>query len=194
MAMHAIPRRSSACLTSWPLLTQLWTWVSSPGVTGEWCRQMGRALMILTDHVNKPAKANSGTSVGRDLVWFGASIGTISKAFVHYMVELRHGLTWRDMEAWWRHQMETFPLCRPFVRGINRSPVNSPHKGQWHRSFDVFFHLHLNKRLSKQSWGWWFETPSRSLWRHCNDECIIQRYKQPGRQWTETHRRSCDDL
>ena len=27
----------------------------------------------------------------------------------------------------------------------------------------------LNKRLSKQSWGWWFETPSRSLWRHYND-------------------------
>ena len=22
------------------------------------------------------------------------------------------------------------------------------------------------KRLSKQSWGWWFETPSRPLWRH----------------------------
>ena len=33
----------------------------------------------------------------------------------------------------------------------------------------VFFHLCLNKRLSKQSWGWWFETPSCSLWRHCND-------------------------
>ena len=27
------------------------------------------------------------------------------------------------------------------------------------RSFDVFFDLHLNKWLSKQSWGWWFETP-----------------------------------
>ena len=27
----------------------------------------------------------------------------------------------------------------------------------------------LNKRLSKQSWGWWFETPTRSLWRHCNE-------------------------
>ena len=26
----------------------------------------------------------------------------------------------------------------------------------------------LNKRLSKQSWGWWFETPSSSLWHHCN--------------------------
>ena len=36
------------------------------------------------------------------------------------------------------------------------------------RSFDDFFDLRLNKRLSKQSWGWWFETPSRSLWRHRN--------------------------
>ena len=24
------------------------------------------------------------------------------------------------------------------------------------------------KWLNKQSWGWWFETPSRSLWRLCN--------------------------
>ena len=37
------------------------------------------------------------------------------------------------------------------------------------RSFDVFFDLRLNKRLSKQSWDWWFETPSGSLWRHCNE-------------------------
>ena len=35
------------------------------------------------------------------------------------------------------------------------------------RSFGVYFDLLLNKRLSKQWWGWWFETPSRSLWRHC---------------------------
>ena len=35
-------------------------------------------------------------------------------------------------------------------------------------SFDVFFDLRLNKRLSKQWWGWWFETPSRSLWRNWN--------------------------
>ena len=31
----------------------------------------------------------------------------------------------------WRHQMATFPLYWPFVRGIHRSPVNSHHKGQW---------------------------------------------------------------
>ena len=36
------------------------------------------------------------------------------------------------------------------------------------RSFDVFFDLRLNKQLSKQSWGWWFETPPVPLWRHCN--------------------------
>ena len=38
------------------------------------------------------------------------------------------------------------------------------------QSFDVFFDLHLNKQLSKQSKRWWFETLKRSLWRHCNVE------------------------
>ena len=41
------------------------------------------------------------------------------------------------------------------------------------RSFDVFFDLRLNKRLSKQSWDWWFETPSWSSWRHRNDKIHI---------------------
>ena len=36
------------------------------------------------------------------------------------------------------------------------------------QSFGVFLDLHLNKQFSKQSWGWWFETLSRPLWRHCN--------------------------
>ena len=36
------------------------------------------------------------------------------------------------------------------------------------QSFDVSFDLRQNKQLSKQSWGWWFETPSGPLWRHCN--------------------------
>ena len=58
---------------------------------------------------------------------------------------------------------------------VGNSPVtagNSPVTGEFlsHRpvtwSFDVF--LRLNKRLSKQSRRRWFETPSRSLWRHCN--------------------------
>ena len=72
----------------------------------------------------------------------------------------------RYVYALWRQQMETFPRYLPFVWGIHRSTVNSPHKGQ--RSFDAFFDPHLNKRLSKQTRRRWFETPSCSLWRHCN--------------------------
>ena len=37
-------------------------------------------------------------------------------------------------KAWWRHQIETFSASLAFVWGINRSPVNSPHKGQWQGS------------------------------------------------------------
>ena len=43
------------------------------------------------------------------------------------------------------------------------------------RNFDVFFDLCLNIRLNKQSLCWWFETQLRSLWRHCNDACILHR-------------------
>ena len=64
----------------------------------------------------------------------------------------------------WKH----FPRYWPFARGIHRSPVNSPHKGQWRGALMFFFYLRLNKRLSKQSWGWWFEMLSHPLWRHCN--------------------------
>ena len=67
----------------------------------------------------------------------------------------------------WKH----FPRYWPFVRGIHRSPVNSPTQRPVTWSFDVFFDLRPNKRLSKQSWGWWFETPSHPLWRHRND-CV----------------------
>ena len=73
----------------------------------------------------------------------------------------------------WKH----FPRCWPFVWGIHRSSVNSPDKGQWRGVFYVFFDLHLNKRLSKQSWGWWFEMPSRSLGCHCN--CLPEMYSLP---------------
>ena len=41
--------------------------------------------------------------------------------------------------AWLRHQMETFSCYWPLVRGIHWSPVNSPHKGQWHG--DLMFSL-----------------------------------------------------
>ena len=48
------------------------------------------------------------------------------------------------------------------------------------RNFDVFFGLRLNKRLSEQPWGWWFETPSRPLWRHCNTSITLWIPTYPG--------------
>ena len=69
---------------------------------------------------------------------------------------------------WWRHQMETFsPLL---VICVGNSPVSGefPAQRPLTRSFDVFFDLCPNKRLSKQSWGWWFEMPSGPIWRHSN--------------------------
>ena len=72
------------------------------------------------------------------------------------------------ISAWWHHQMEAFSVLLALCAG------NSPVTGEFRLqrpvapSFDVFFDPCLNKRLSKQSWGWWFVSPSRSLSRHCN--------------------------
>ena len=41
---------------------------------------------------------------------------------------------WFPLAPWWRHQMEKFSALLAFVRGIHRSPVTSPHKGQWRRA------------------------------------------------------------
>ena len=64
--------------------------------------------------------------------------------------------------------MEIFSALLAFYAG--NSPVTGefPSQRPVTRSFDVFFDLRLNKRLSKQSRRRWFETPSRSLWRHNN--------------------------
>ena len=61
----------------------------------------------------------------------------------------------------WRHQMETFsalPRTKASVAEL----------------FFFFFDLRLNQRLSKDSWGWWFEKPLGSLWHHCI--CHINSY------------------
>ena len=68
----------------------------------------------------------------------------------------------------WRKSFKKL-LCKR----CHRRPMNSPHKGPVTRSFDVFYDLRLNKRLSKQSWGWWFEALSCPLWRHCNVQLCL---------------------
>ena len=69
----------------------------------------------------------------------------------------------------WKHFSVLLAICAGNSPETGEFPAQRPVT----RSFDIFFDLRLNKRLSKQSWGWWFETPSHSLWRHCNDCDIL---------------------
>ena len=64
--------------------------------------------------------------------------------------------------------METFSPLLAICAENSPVPGEFPAQRPVTRSFDVFFDLRPNKQLSKQSWGWWFETLSRPLWRHRN--------------------------
>ena len=76
-------------------------------------------------------------------------------------------MTHHDDVMKWKH----FPRYWPFVQGIHRSPVNSRTKDS-----DAELWCFL---LSSP--GWWFQTPSHSLWRHCN---------APSFPWTHTNRKN----
>ena len=87
----------------------------------------------------------------------------------------------------------TGPLCGEFT-GLRWIPLTMASYAElW-----CFLSYVLNKRLCKQSWGWWFETPSRSFWRPCDEFmlwCIIrvclQRWLDcttfEGRAWMNNH-------
>ena len=86
--------------------------------------------------------------------------------------------------SWWRHQMETFPALLALCEG--NPPVTGGFSSQRPvtRSFDVFFALRLNKRLSKQSRRRWFGTPSRSSWRFYNDNIVsVNVHKNCQQEW-----------
>ena len=65
--------------------------------------------------------------------------------------------------------METFFALQALCAGNSPVTGECPSQRPEMRNVDVFLDLCLNKRLSKQSWGWRFEKPSRWLWRHRND-------------------------
>ena len=52
------------------------------------------------------------------------TIHAVSQCSFNQVKPIKHG-------TWWRHQMETFSALLAICAGIHRSPVNSPHKGQW---------------------------------------------------------------
>ena len=79
-----------------------------------------------------------------------------------FITEIRHSVMTSSNGNIFR---ATGPLCGVHGEFPAQRPVT--------QSFDVCIDMHTNKRLSKQSWGWWFETPSRPLWRHCNVTILL---------------------
>ena len=61
----------------------------------------------------------------------------------------------------WKH----FPRCRPFVREIHRSSVNSPRKSQWRGDLMFFILAWKNGYVNNRDAG--------DLWRHCAHYDII---------------------
>ena len=89
--------------------------------------------------------------------------------YVHFGCFLIPSLQPLIIATWWRHQMETFSALLAICAGNSPVPGEFPTQRPVTRGFDVYFDLRPNKRLSKQSLGWWFETLSPPLWRHRND-------------------------
>ena len=89
------------------------------------------------------------------------------KANAHADIHITAG--YHDDIIKWKHFPVTGPLCGEFTgdRWIPRTKASDV------ELWCFFFYLRLNKRLSKQSLGWWFETPSGSLWRQCNDNLFF---------------------
>ena len=69
--------------------------------------------------------------------------------------------------------METFSALLALCVGNSLVTGEFPSQRPVVWSFDVIVDLRLNKRLSKQSWGWWFQTPSRPLWCRCNAKITL---------------------
>ena len=96
---------------------------------------------------------------------------------------LSENYIWKNVIwSWWRHEIETFPALLALCAG--NAPVigESPLRGQWRGALMFSSIWALNKRLSKQSRGWWFKPPSRSLWHHWqwlpiffNNTCCLSR-------------------
>ena len=114
------------------------------------------------------------TSNLREFSVFGVAIRDLDDKTV---ISCLHTVGYRDNKiafllhtAWWHHQMETFSVILALCAG--NSPVTDDFLSQRPvtRSFDVLLDLNLNKRLSKQSRRWWFDTTSYPLWRHCNGQ------------------------
>ena len=130
-----------------PILTENWdTLVCFFPISGQTCNP-GRSPTWFLDSMRHKA-ANFGKHF---------SFSIVSRDLGHFASFAR-----------WCHQMETFSALLALCAG--NSPVTGefPSQRPVTRSFDVFLICAWTNGWDKQSRRWWFETPSWSLWRHCN--------------------------
>ena len=76
---------------------------------------------------------------------------------------------WFDGDCMMTSSNGNIRVTGPLWGVIHRSPVESPHKGQW-RGALMFSSIRAwsKGRSSKQSRHQWYKTPSPLLWRQCN--------------------------
>ena len=98
--------------------------------------------------------------------WRRALMSSLISARINSWVNNREAGNLRRIRP---HYNVTVMICA----GNSLVPIEFPAQRPVTQSIDVFFDLRLNKRLSKQSRGWWFEMPGSPLWRPCNDHTAI---------------------
>ena len=108
------------------------------------------------------------------MLWYPCKYYIARIYYANLLSSLLIRLSDTPRSSWWRHQMETFSALLAICAGNSLVTGGFTSQRLVTGSFNVFFHLRLNKRLSTQGWGWWFVTPSRPLWRHCK----LQRQRQ----------------
>ena len=164
----AIPKNTEGAYDHCHVFT--WDWNShSPvglgtddltNVTSHWNHTTVTSSMNLTI-IPQEVPAIACNNFIFDETVFGASLQSqVHKFICRYLL-------FKKSYSWWRQQMETFSALLALRAGNWPVTGEFPSQRPETPSFDIFFELCLNKRLRKQSWDRWFETPSRSLWRHC---------------------------
>ena len=91
---------------------------------------IARLINELTSHAHTCSSANFDCAWAQDSVFLTKG-DLLSSSAVAGIRTRASPKTHHDDVNKWKH----FPRYWPFVRGIHRWPVNSPHKGQWHGAF-----------------------------------------------------------
>ena len=95
--------------------------------------------------------------------------------------EVAHEVNHDDVNKW-KH----FPRSCPFVRGIHRSPVNSPQKGQWRGALMVSL-------ICAWISGWVSNREAGDLWRHCAhyNVTVMQWWEDMDESWNTCWETRC---